>query len=186
MMTKAETWSRISSEIVAECRVFDIRQDSCERSSDRKRADFYVIESPDWVNVIALTSDEGVVMIEQFRHGTGEINLELPGGLIDDGEETMAAAARELREETGFTSRNWILLGRSHPNPAIQSNAIYHYLALGCEKTRETEFDGNESIVTKLMSLSDVERSICEGAITHALVVAAFYYFTAYRNQNRL
>lgn len=176
-MGKADSWERASSETVAECKVFDVRRDSCRRRSDGKNGDFYVIESPDWVNVIAMTRSDEVVLIEQFRHGVGEMHLELPGGLIDAGENPKDAAARELLEETGYTSENWTLIGCSRPNPAIQNNMIYHYLALDCEKTAETAFDENESIETSLVHADAINELILAGRISHSLVVAAFLYY---------
>lgn len=177
-MQKPDSWKRVSSNQIADCRVFRVKQDNCIRDSDGKSSDFFTIESPDWVNIIAFNKSGETVMIEQFRHGTEEMNLELPGGMIDEGEEAEAAARRELLEETGYSSGRWILLGKSHPNPAIQNNTIYHYLALDCEETGETAFDQHESIVTKLLPLNDVMRSIRDGEITHSLVVAAFYYLS--------
>lgn len=182
-MTKADSWERISSETVAECRVFDIRQDTCARSSDGKRSDFFVIESPDWVNIIAVTKEEEIVLIEQFRHGVEEMHLELPGGLIDPDEKPQDAAARELLEETGYSSANWKLIGNSRPNPAIQNNTIYHFLALECEKNSGTAFDPNESIITKLVPETEVEELIVVGSISHSLVVAAFQYYNSHRSR---
>jgi ADP-ribose pyrophosphatase len=180
MSEKPDAWKRISSKQVADCRVFKVREDLFERETDSKRSTFYVLENPDWVNIIALTADEKVVLIEQFRYGTEEIRLELPGGMLDEGEESEAAARRELLEETGYSSKEFILLGKSSPNPAIQNNSIYHYLAVNCEKTHETNFDEHESVVTSLVSLEETKSLIQTGAITHSLVVAAFYYFSIY------
>ncbi len=153
----------------------------CIRDSDGKSSDFFVIESPDWVNIIAINKADEVVLIEQFRHGTEEMELELPGGLVDDGEAAEEAAKRELLEETGYSSNRWTLLGKSHPNPALQNNTIFHFLAIDCEKTAETAFDQHESIVTKLVLLDKVMSLIRDGEISHSLVVAAFYYLSLMR-----
>src|SRR5688500_2840717 len=136
-MQKPDSWKRTSSKQIADCQVFRVRQDLFLRESDGEPADFYVIDIPDWVNVIGLTKAKEVILIEQFRQGTEEINLELPGGIIDDSESAEDTVKRELSEEAGFTSNRWILLGKSRPNPAIQNNTIFHYLALDCERTAE-------------------------------------------------
>jgi len=95
--------------------------------------------------------------------------------MIDAGEEPIIAAARELVEETGFAAREIIPLGKSRPNPAIQNNWIYHFLALDCEKIKDTAFDEHESIFSKLVALEEIEPLIENGDITHSLVLAAFY-----------
>lgn len=178
MNEKLDTWTRRRSKPVADCRVFKVREDTCERASDNKEATFFIIENPDWVNVIALTAHEQVVLIEQFRHGSEEIILEIPGGMIDENEEKEFAAKRELLEETGYSSDEFVYLGKSRPNPAIQNNWIYHYAAFNCEKTAETAFDEHESVTTKLVPLADVKRLVANGEITHALAVAGFYYLS--------
>lgn len=184
MKNEPETWKRKKSREVADCRVFKVREDFCERDGDREESTFFVIENPDWVNIIALTPDDKVVLIEQFRHGTEAVTLELPGGMLDEGEAPETTARRELAEETGFSAAEFVLLGKTHPNPAIQNNTIYHYLALDCEKTGDVEFDDHESIVTRLVSLSETEKLIAGGKITHSLVVAAFYFLSNYRQEN--
>lgn len=182
MSEKPETWKRNSSKQLADCRVFKVREDFSERQSDNLQSTFFVIESPDWVNIIALTKSKEVVLIEQFRHGIEETILEMPGGMIDDGEEPESAARRELLEETGFSSEEFKLLGKTRPNPAIQNNWIYHFVALNCEKTHNVKFDEHESIITKLVSLPEVKASILDGKITHSLVVAAFYFLEFNKN----
>jgi ADP-ribose pyrophosphatase len=177
MTQKPETWKRNSSKKVADCRVFKVREDFCERESDNLKHSFFVIENPDWVNIIALTKKREVVLIEQFRHGIEETILEIPGGMIDDGEEPETAARRELLEETGFSADKFIFLGKSRPNPAIQDNWIYHFAAEDCEKTADVGFDEHESAVTKLVDLDEIEGLISNEKITHSLVLAAFYKF---------
>jgi 8-oxo-dGTP pyrophosphatase MutT (NUDIX family) len=178
MNQKVDVWKRKRSKKIADCRVFKVREDFCERESDGKQSSFFVIENPDWVNIIAVTKESQIVLIEQFRHGTEEIILEIPGGMIDEGESPETAARRELLEETGFSSGNFIFLGKSEPNPAIQNNALYHYLALDCEKTEETKFDEHESVVTKLVPRTEIENLIKNGKITHSLVIAAFHWLS--------
>jgi 8-oxo-dGTP pyrophosphatase MutT (NUDIX family) len=181
MSKKAETWRTISSEQIADCRVFQVREDTSETGDQSAKGTFYVLENPDWVNIIALTESREVVLIEQYRHGIQKTILEIPGGMVDAGEEPLTAARRELLEETGYSSDNFILLGKTHPNPAIQNNTIYHYLALDCVKTAKPEFDEHESIITKLYSVTEIENLIKDEKITHSLVLACFYKFNLYR-----
>ncbi|HLM02555.1 MAG TPA: NUDIX hydrolase [Pyrinomonadaceae bacterium] len=175
MSTKPDVWKRKGSKNIADCRVFKVREDFCERESDAAQHTFFVIENPDWVNVVALDSEYRVVLIEQFRHGTEELTLEIPGGMIDAGETPEAAARRELLEETGFAADEFVYLGKARPNPAIQNNWIYYFAAINSRKTQETAFDEHESVVTRLVSLDEIPQLIAGEQITHSLVLAGFY-----------
>lgn len=185
MPETVDIWKRKRSKPVADCRVFKVREDVCERDIDRTESTFFVVENPDWVNVIAMTRNRELILIEQFRHGIEEVILELPGGMIDDAEAPETAARRELLEETGFSADRFVLLGTSHPNPAIQNNMIHHFLAIDCEKTQSPEFDEHESVLTKIVSLEKAEELIAAGAVTHSLVVAAFHYFSIYSRKEK-
>ena len=138
---------------------------------------FSLIDAGDWVNVIALTADQRVVLVRQFRAGTASVCLEIPGGMVDPGEDAATAAARELAEETGYTSARWRLLGTSRPNPAIQNNTLHSYLALGCVQSAAPQPDGNEVIEVSTRPLADVYAAIRSGEIDHALVLAAFAHY---------
>jgi len=184
MSTKPDTWTTTSSRIIADCRVFKVREDTNIREDDGAPSTFFVVENPDWVNVVAITKDREVVLIEQFRHGSGSMILEIPGGMADEGEEPIEAAARELIEETGYSPGKLLSIGKSNPNPAIQNNTIHHFLALDCEKTAEVEFDDHESIATRLVPLHELENLVHNGDITHSLAVTAIYYAQRYlRNE---
>lgn len=173
-------WTRESSEQVADCRVFKVRKDLSQDPRTGRRHDFYVIEAPDWINVVPMTAGGEVILIEQFRHGTGKLSLEIPGGMLDAGESPAEAAGRELIEETGYAARELIFLGKTRPNPAIQDNWIHTFLARGCEYRHEPLCEGTEHTVVRLAPLADIPRLIREGAITHSLVVVGFHLLSLY------
>lgn len=135
-----------------------------------------VIDAPDWVNVIPVTPQGEVVLVRQFRFGTWSNTLEIPGGMLDPGEDALTAAGRELEEETGFRPARVTALGISHPNPALFGNRLHSFLAEGCVKMHEGKQDGSEDIQVVLVPRTELPQLVREGHITHSLVLAALLY----------
>ncbi len=156
-------------------RVFALRTDRARSPRTDEEHDFFILESSAWVNVIPLTPRNEVVLIRQYRHGIRQITLEIPGGLVEEGDSPEQAAGRELLEETGYRAPELRSLGYVHPNPAIQNNRCYSFLALGVQPAGAQQQDEKEDIEVLLRPLAEIPALIRGGAITHALVLAAFY-----------
>ncbi len=170
-------WPCIRSQSVQSFRVFSIRADTTISPRTSVEHDFYVIETPDWVNIIPLTADHQVVMVRQYRHGSREVTLEIPGGLVDPGDTPEGAAARELLEETGYQAEEMVKIGVSNPNPAIFNNRCYTFVARNVAKVRDPMPDQTEDIEVALIPLADIPELIRKGKIDHAIVISAFYWF---------
>ncbi|MBW1781240.1 MAG: NUDIX hydrolase [Deltaproteobacteria bacterium] len=170
-------WKIVSSTRDRSYRVFSLRTDRAVSPRTGKTHRFFILESSSWVNVIPLTREQDVVMVRQYRHGTQDVTLEIPGGLVEDSDTPEAAAKRELFEETGYRAADTVFLGAVHPNPAIQNNQCYTFLARDVFPVGGQHQDEREDIEVLLRPLSAIPRLIREGEITHSLVLAAFYRF---------
>lgn len=177
-MITSHSWKTISTEKIADCKVFSVNRNICVSDARREQAhNFYVLHPRNWVNVIPVTEDGQVVLVEQFRHGTGEVTLEIPGGMIDPEDHSSAhAAGRELFEETGFEADTLLHIGRNHPNPAIQSNYCDTFFAPNVKRIQQPKFEGTEYIELKLVPLGEIPKLIQARSITSALVIVAFHY----------
>jgi ADP-ribose pyrophosphatase len=179
-----QKWEKLNSQQLADYRIFTIRQDNRVSPRTGREHQFYVLEAKDWINVIPLTPQGKVVMIHQFRHGTADITLEIPGGIVDDEDGDPAVAARrELLEETGYTAGDIIHIGTVDPNPAFLDNQCHTYLALDVRWMQAPQFDGAEDIAVEEIDLAEIPELIGNGRISHALVVAAFYHLDRYRDR---
>jgi 8-oxo-dGTP pyrophosphatase MutT (NUDIX family) len=181
-MNTIEPWAKLGSAPLGDFGIFTIRSDRKVSPRTRRAHDFFVIECVDWVNVIALTPAQELVMVEQFRHGSNTVELEIPGGMMDaEDPSPEAAAQRELREETGYEGQNPRLLGRVFPNPAIMTNVCFTILVENCRCLHAPELDGTEDLLTRLVPVAEIPALMTAGKIRHSLVAAALYHFDLYR-----
>jgi 8-oxo-dGTP pyrophosphatase MutT (NUDIX family) len=171
-------WKTIRSTPVGDFRIFKIRSDVKISPRTGKEHDFFVLESVNWVNVVAVTPDRRLVMVEQYRQGSNTVELEIPGGMMDAGEtDPVATAVRELREETGYAGEHARLLGKIYSNPAILSNVTYTVLVENCELKHGVEFDSGEDLTTRLVPVAEIPQLVADEKIGHPLVIVALYYF---------
>jgi 8-oxo-dGTP pyrophosphatase MutT (NUDIX family) len=172
-------WNLASSEIVADYKIFRARRDICRSPRTGDDLPFVVLEGPDWVQVVAITAEQRWILVRQFRMGSRQLSLEIPGGMVDPGEDPLHAAQRELLEETGFTSSRWRELGWVYPNPAFQINRCFTYLAEECVQVSAIAQDEGEDLELVELSTTEVLAAAREGRITHALVIAAIFFWLA-------
>ena len=168
-------WRRRRSRRLQRCRIFDLDEVEFDPPDGRAAQSFYVVEAPDWINVIPLTEDDDVLFVRQYRFGIRDFTLEIPGGMCDPGEAPREAARRELREETGYAARTLVELGQVHPNPALQGNRCHTFLARGLREEGAPQPDPNEELELQRVPFGEVPQRIRTGEITHSLVVAAFH-----------
>jgi 8-oxo-dGTP pyrophosphatase MutT (NUDIX family) len=154
-------------------RIFEILKRNLTMPDQKKSGDFYIIDAPTWINVIPITKNGTIILVEQYRHGIHDASLEIPGGVVDDGEEPIQAAKRELLEETGYSSTKWKKMGRVSTNPAIMTNYCETWLAEDCVLTNDINPDDFEDLKVVEMPVNDLMSLIKEGTVHHALIVAA-------------
>jgi 8-oxo-dGTP pyrophosphatase MutT (NUDIX family) len=177
-------WEKVSSKAEGDFRIFTIRSDRKISPRTQRQHDFFVIDSVNWVNVIAVTPEEQLVMVEQYRHGSNTVELEIPGGMVDAGDVSPeATGARELREETGYEGEAPRLIGRIFPNPAIMSNVCFTVLVKNCQFKHAVQFDHGEDLITRLVPVAEVPELVASGKIQHSLVVVALYYYELWQRK---
>ena len=153
-----------------------IRQDKCEMPNGNVIPAFYVNEYPDWVNVFGLTNEGQVVMVKQYRYGIDSVEMELPGGVIEEGESPEQGARRETLEETGYVFKDYQYLGKVCANPSTTNNFTHFFLATGGEKVAEPELDHSEEIDVLLLAIDDVKSLVKENKLMQSLHVNGITY----------
>ena len=173
-------WPIAARTQIGEHSVFTLHQQQATNPRTGDALTFTTLHSVDWVNVLAITPDDEVVYVRQFRHGIEAATVELPGGMVDPGEDPLAAGLRELLEETGYEATTWAVLGSVHPNPALQNNRCHLVVAFDAVRVAEQSLDPGEFIEVLTRPLAACPRLVFDGTITHSLVVATFF---AYRER---
>lgn len=166
-------WKIIRSVAKESLRLFEARYNYLINPRNNKEVEVVVLSGNDAVNVVAVSTENKVIMIRQYRFGINDYTTEIPGGLVDDGEDLLIAAKRELREETGYSGENWQFLGKIAQNPVFQDAYIHHFLLTDAQLTDPTEFDEAEDIKLIEMDVVEVKKGVQTAAFQHPHTVSA-------------
>lgn len=176
-MSELRPWPLLDSRPIGNYRVFNLRSDLRRNPRTGEQHDFYVVEARPWVTVIALTPKRELIMVKQFRHGTGTLELETPAGIMEPEEtDPVAAAVRELREETGYEGGSAQVIGRIYPNPPLFNNTCTTVFIADCERKHALDLDAGEDISVHLIPADEIPGYIARFEIRHALAVVAWYH----------
>jgi 8-oxo-dGTP pyrophosphatase MutT (NUDIX family) len=176
-MTSVAEWRELAREPVADCRIFSVERSLAESPVDGARHSFYCIRSQDWAQVVPVTPAGEVVLVRQYRHGSGRVTLEIPGGLVDAGEDPAQAALRECLEETGYRGRTAVPLGVVNPNPALFGNRLHAYLARDVELERAVANTGTEYTEVVVRPVHELRAMLIGGEIDHGLVAGTLWRY---------
>jgi 8-oxo-dGTP pyrophosphatase MutT (NUDIX family) len=174
-------WPQKMRELLVDMKIFELHRVIATSPRTGQDRTFALVRAGNWVNVVAINASREMVLVRQYRHGTGHITLEIPGGVIDDGEDPQHAAVRELLEETGYSGGTVSSLGVVDPNPAFIDNHCYTFLVEGCRKTADLDLDDGEDIEVITVPLAKIPKMVATGDIDHALVLCAFWWLAAQR-----
>jgi ADP-ribose pyrophosphatase len=186
-MSKIKKWNVHNEHLVVRYPIFSLHEmESSSAIQPSKKGSFVYLDCPNWVNVIAITPDQRIVFVEQYRHGIREITLEIPGGLCDGAEEAIETGVRELAEETGFVGEEAELIGVVQPNPAYQNNLCSTIVVRNARRIQKQELDEHEEIRVCTHTFAEVDNFIQRGKIRNAMVVSAFYFFALLQKKSSL
>lgn len=164
-------WKLLRSEPGPELPIFKVRYDWRENPRNNSLLKAVVLDAPEWVCIAAITQDKRIVTVRQYRFGVAHFTTELPSGLVHRGEPHREAAERELLEETGYTSSDWVYLGWVEPNPAYQNNRLHQWLARDARQTQATQLDEGEDIRVETLLPREIHQYIRDGRLRHSLAL---------------
>lgn len=170
-------WIILHSDYLLNTPWLTVRKDHIRQPSGVELDDFYIIESQDWVNVIAITEDGQYIVEEQYRHGIQSVCTELCAGNVEEGETPLHAAQRELLEETGYYSEEWSLIGKFSPNTSAMTNYCYSFLAKGAKKIQEQRLDLSEDIKIRLITESELRKLLGEDCFIEGIMSAPIWKY---------
>jgi ADP-ribose pyrophosphatase len=178
-------WKKISGKQIADYFIFKVNKNVSQSPVTGKEHTFYALDARDWTNIIAITPENRVVMVRQYRHGIEDVTLEIPAGHVEtDDPSSEASIKRELLEETGYEVEEVVYIGAVHPNPAFLNNMCQTFLAKNAKKVGEQNLEETEDILIQEVDLESIPRLILSGEISHSLTIAAFYLFEQYQKLN--
>lgn len=168
-------WKTLESKEIFSSGLFNLRSDKCELPDGRIMPRYFVMDFPDWVNILPITTDKQVILVKQYRHASGHVHLEVPGGSMDPrlNENPLDGARREMLEETGYDSKRIEKVCSHFPNPALQTNRMHTYIAYDCEKVQEQNLDPYEDLSLYFCSIEKLEEHLLNGDINHSIMMAS-------------
>lgn len=169
-------WEKLSSKYLVNESWATLRVDECRMPDGTIIPEYYVLEYPDWVNAIAITSDNEFILVKQYRHAAGEVILELPGGCIEKNESPSDAVKRELLEETGYEFEEIEFISSLYANPATANNKTHCFIAKGGRRTADQKLDIGEELLVELVSLEKLKELLLNNQFGHALHTSGIFY----------